>query len=176
MPKITEHTVIFNETVLSWTADRFRKYFPLENGVFLFGEFWPSRFAIPYITQVTEPQITRRTKSAWWFEHEEIVRQTRLAAQSGRMLMGWSHSHPWQVAPFGINNQSITDARTQMHYRLSISLIVGMWPTGWWCTAWKEGFAAPLETLVHTEKEELMTLKRWYYKTYHKRGWFPEKN
>jgi len=180
MPKVTEYTVIIDASVLAWIAQRFRKFYPLENGVFLFGEFWqPSRYNIPYITQASEPRNIDRKTGEWWFEHDEFLRQTKLAAADHRILLGFSHSHPWPCnIPLNINAQSITDARTQTHYRLTISLIMGMWNTSWWCTAWKEGFAAPLNTLVHIDdstygkKGSLLTLKRWYYDTYKERAWF----
>ena len=178
MPKITEFCIVIDASVLAWTADRFRKFYPLENGVFLFGSFWPSRYSIPYITQASEPRGTDRATGSWGFEHAEFLRQTKLAAADGRILLGFSHSHPWKKPPLNINVQSITDARTQMHYRLSTSLIIGMWEDSWWCTAWKEGFAAPLEILIcideGKDKGKIVTLKRWYYDTYKRRPWFLE--
>lgn len=181
MPRISEYTVIIDESVITWMAERYRKFYPLENGVFLFGDFWKeSRHSIPHITQASEPLYTERTVNNWTFIHTEFVRQTKLAAADGRMILGWSHSHPWKTPPLNINIQSILDARIQIDYRLNISMIFGIWDESWWCTAWKEGFAAPLVILIHKDtgknRGSLVTIKRWYYDTYKHRAWFLEKS
>src|ERR1041385_5790985 len=171
-PRINEYTVIFDEEVLFWIAHKFRHKYPLENGMFLFGEYWPSRYNIPYITEASEAANAEHFTDEWKFDHSEVLRRTRIAAKDGRMLLGWTHSHPWDEPIIGINMQTITDARTQIEYRFTISLIVGIWESGWWCNAWKEGFAAPLEILIRTTKGDLITIKKWYYKKWQTKPWY----
>jgi hypothetical protein len=175
-PRLVEHSVIFDEEVLEWITARFQRTYPLESGAFLFGEYWDgSRHKIPYITQASEPRHTINTADEWNFDHAEVLNQTRLAAADGRMLMGWAHSHPWEGPFIGMNHQSITDARTQIEYRFTISLVIGVWKTGWWFTAWKEGFAAPLFVIVRTKKGQLITSRKWYYSRWKTRPWYFQK-
>lgn len=176
MPRVSEFSVIFDEAVLEWIPERQIKKYPHETGMFLFGEHWSSRFNIPYIKQASEAANSEHTTGSWEFYQSEVLRQTRLAANSGNTLLGFTHSHPWKHPLIGINNQSITDARIQIENRFTVSLIVGLWERDdqiiWWPTCWKEGFAAPLDILVKSEKGQLITLKKWYYKKYGSRPWY----
>lgn len=172
MPKVTEFSVIIDSDVFSWIAEQLEKNYPLESGVFLFGNYWnlDSRHNVPYITLAREPSEIGHFSDSFEFYHTEFIRQTKLAAAEGKMLLGWAHSHPWRHSFIGMNNQSITDARTQIFYRFTVSFIFGLWPNNWWVTAWKEGFAAPLNILVIKGKK-LMTCKQWYYQKYKRKPW-----
>lgn len=171
MARPKEYSVIIDESVLIWLIDRFKRKYPHESVAFLFGQYWEdSKFDIPYITLGREPHFTSDSESGD-FEHSEVIRQTKLAASEGSMLLGWSHSHPYEDPHLEMTSQTITDARTQIKYRFSISIIVALWGTeGCWIECWKEGFAASLDLLISTETR-LVPFKTWYHKKFKKRPW-----
>jgi hypothetical protein len=168
MARIREFTCIIDADVLEWLISRFFKTYPNESAAFLYGDYWnlESRFQVPYISLAREPSDLVTTKNDIDFPHAEVVRQTKLAAAEGAMLMGWAHSHPYKKFFLEAGCQSITDARTQITYRFTISIIVVLWQGGWYCTAWKEGFAAPLDILVSDHKGNLKTLNQWGKRKY----------
>src|ERR1044072_5707281 len=144
MAKVREFSCIIDADVLEWIVQRFIKNYPNESALFLFGDYWnlESRFKIPYITLAREPSGLVGTKNDIDFSHSEVVRQTKLAAAEGSLLMGWSHSHPYETRvekiPIEATCQTLLDARTQLTYRFTISLVVAIWNKGFGCTAWKE--------------------------------------
>ena len=165
---IRNYSVTFKASIFEGLVSSFKAEYPNEKGGFLIGEL-PEPNVRKHIYEVNDVWVPYKqdgTPSGWGMYHEDLIEAQVYAASVNKIVLGYTHSHPYKSMRVSMTTQSYADAELQSKYRLELSLIVGCTKDGRWAVdVWKDKYSAPLKIYFKNSHSEVFTYPSWRKKS-----------